>query len=1216
MSVSIEFLKYLEQKLKTGNRSSIHLNVLPQNYATRLDFAALNLIQKNKSGKTILADPNDNLEELTTDFLELLHNKASFKFNINLFDLQKKNIDENNKIRIDNLCKRLDSICYQNIDTYLESGVKSFGFGYPILVKREKKNPDRVIKAPLLIWKLDIEKSSKRPYVWDIKKEEDFPIAVNEVLVSQLNSDEGIVLEAIPAEFLEDNIIQKEELLTLCNTVLSQLGNENPLTETDIKLEKCPSVKKAEENSEFISYIHWAGVFGIFKSQKQSIIREIDNLITNYSKFDFNKTHKIDFHSKVSGVETDPSQERIINHFNESEVKVIQGPPGTGKSQTISAIITNALENQKKCLVICEKKTAIEVIFNNLDKLGIGGLCAVIDDINKDRAKIIESARSKMQITAQRDYQEHVYSSTLEMYEKRKEEINERLSSLRKKCFGDYNHKQAVGIFLENQIIESADFLKEKLHTEDYNFSYEEYSEINTIVNKALDLINDANATASGLNLIEEDVFQKEDAENEKERILHDIKELFEITKTLSNNLELFNNISTEFYNKKSWFTKFSSGSLSVFSKKHKKIHRAGKAIWKNYITLNSKFQFISFLRFDLKNYDEFHFYNDLKEYVSVLFKKLHKIIIDYDKYDQFREWKQYLHSLKSNQRSLILSLCETEEQKRLAAFKSWYLNEVLQKYYISEDIKIENGEIKSFDELTVLLKKIQKDKILTYWQKQQSSSIENFKDSASSLKRLYNYRKNKNFGRKNALRKIINADFELFSNFFPVILTNPVACSSVLPMEPGLFDVVIFDEASQLRVEDTFSSYLRGKYKVISGDRHQMPPSNYFQGGPVINYDDDMDEETEDSLYLAESESLLEFVEENTLEQTYLSFHYRSQHPYLIDFSNAAFYGNRLIPMPAVKRYKPIRLVNVEGIYNNSVNEKEAGRVVRILSSEIKADKEGNYPSVGIATTNIYQRNLIWEKIRERSYEDNEFAKKFALLNSNNFFVKNLENIQGDERDIIIISTTFGLDEEGKFRQNFGPINREKGYRLLNVIITRAKQQVYICTSIPRAVYSDFRTLIEEKGNTGRGVFYAYLSYAETIEQGNETARENILSLLSANCKEAFKSRTSKFIASPFEKSIEKYLSEHINPERITLMYRFGGFIIDIHIKPKTKRHKPIAIDCNGGQYFEGSESYNQLIYRKKQLEGYGFKYINLWSWRFWRNPEKELENLLKVVD
>lgn len=1215
MSVSIEFLKYLEQKLKTGSRSSIHLNVLPQNYAARLDIADLNILQKNKSGKTVLADPNDITQEFTTKFIDLLLNKVSFNFKISLWDIKKKRLDTKNQNKVDNLCKRLDSICWQNIDNYLESGIKSFGFGFPLLIKRDKKNPERVIKAPLLIWKLDIKKSDIRPYEWEIKKEDDFPIAVNEVLISKLNNDEEIILKSIPQEFLEDNIIQKEELIILCNTVLSQLGIEKLLNETDIKLEKCPSKKRTEQTSEFRSFIQWSGVFGIYKSQKQSIIREVEELINNFTAFDFSKIHKLDFLSKVCGVETDPSQESIINNFNESEVKIIQGPPGTGKSQTISAIITNALENQKTCLVICEKKTALEVLYNNLERIGMGSLCAVIDDINKDRAKIIESARSKIQINEQIRYQKNVYRSSLEMYERQKKEINEKLSNLRKKCFGDYNHKETTGLFLENRIVISSDFLKKRIDPHDYEFSYNEFVELNSIITRALKLIDEANARESGLNFIKDEIFSNTGNEYEQDSILTELKELSKILETFNKHFKLLENISVEFYNKKSWFTKISASSLSIFSKKHKKIYVARNAIRKLYILLNSNFLFITFLKLKLKNFSNFSYYNQLQDYIKYLSEKINKIIKDYDNFDQFREWKQYLFSLSTTHQKLVLSVSKAEKGKGESAFKSWYYHGVLRNYYNSENIKIENEEINEFEELNRILKKVQKNKILAFWQKQQASSVEKFQENDNSLKRLYNYRKNKKFGRKNALRKIIDADFELFTNFFPVILTNPVACSSILPMKPGVYDIVIFDEASQLRIEDTFSAYLRGKYKVISGDRHQMPPSNYFQSGAVINYSADIGEENEDAVYMAESESLLEYAEENTLEQTYLSFHYRSRHPYLIDFSNAAFYGNRLIPMPAVKKYKPIRLINVESIYENSVNYIEAERVVRILSDDIKANKEGDYPSVGIATTNIYQRNLIWEKIRERSYTDKDFAKKFALLNSNNFFVKNLENIQGDERDIIIISTTFGLNSEGKFRQNFGPINREKGYRLLNVIITRAKLQVYICTSIPRAVYSEFRTLIEEKGNTGRGVFFAYLSYADTIEQENETARENILSLLAANCKEAYKTRTSDFIASPFEKTIKKYLSKHINPDRILLMYRYGGFIIDILIKPESDKQKPIAIECNGGQYYNKSVAYNQLIYRKKQLEGFGFKYIHLWSWRFWRDPEKELENLLKFI-
>ena len=145
-------------------------------------------------------------------------------------------------------------------------------------------------------------------------------------------------------------------------------------------------------------------------------------------------------------------------------------------------------------------------------------------------------------------------------------------------------------------------------------------------------------------------------------------------------------------------------------------------------------------------------------------------------------------------------------------------------------------------------------------------------------------------------------------------MLTPEVVCS-ILPLKKNLFDLVIFDEASQLRIEETYPSYLRGKYKVISGDEHQMPPSSYFEKSITIDSDDDNDEE---AIQSANSESLLNFIltEKVNKKGMYLKFHYRSEHPYLIEFSNKAFYQSKLTPMPALKEYNPFGFIDVQGTY------------------------------------------------------------------------------------------------------------------------------------------------------------------------------------------------------------------------------------------------------------------------------------------------------------
>jgi len=430
---------------------------------------------------------------------------------------------------------------------------------------------------------------------------------------------------------------------------------------------------------------------------------------------------------------------------------------------------------------------------------------------------------------------------------------------------------------------------------------------------------------------------------------------------------------------------------------------------------------------------------------------------------------------------------------------------------------------------------------------------------------------------------------------------------------------MVIFDEASQLRLEDTFAAMFRGKHKIISGDKHQMPPSNYFHSDIKLNFldkekQDDDENETDNSIDLADSESLLKYAEDSGFKYSYLDFHYRSRHPYLIDFSNVAFYASRLVPFPARQNEKPIRFYQVNGLYLNSTNDTEAREVIRIMFSELKPLKNGEFPSVGIATLNIYQRNLILDEIQLECFKNPKSAEIFEHISKSGFFVKNLENIQGDEKDVIIISTTYGINSENSFRQNFGPLNQDKGYRLLNVIITRAKYRVYVVTSIPQTYYSRFREDIAIKGNVGKGIFYAYLSYAESVEKEDEIARNNILESLSKNCAESSKIESTDFVESPFEQEVYEYLCEKIDKNRITIQYKCGGFRIDFVVKSSTG--KLIALECDGAKYHESEVAYSYDIHRQKQLESLGFAFYRIWSTNFWYNPKMEINKIVQFID
>jgi very-short-patch-repair endonuclease len=460
-----------------------------------------------------------------------------------------------------------------------------------------------------------------------------------------------------------------------------------------------------------------------------------------------------------------------------------------------------------------------------------------------------------------------------------------------------------------------------------------------------------------------------------------------------------------------------------------------------------------------------------------------------------------------------------------------------------------------------------------------------------------------------------VKKDKTLFTTFFPILLTTPDVASTLFQGDIKYFDIVLFDEASQLRVEDNLPAILKGKQVIVAGDEHQMPPSNYFQKvlEGTIEEENEKAELTEEIIIntdnlLLDCESLLDFATELGFEKQYLDFHYRSKHPYLIDFSNHAFYGKRLIPLPNNFDYTPIQFYQVDGQFIHRENEAEAEKVITILKEEIMPYQDGTYPTVGIATFNISQRNLIIRKIFEHqtNSENPEFQAKLSALEKTGLFVKNLENIQGDERDIIILSTTYGKKEDGKFYHHYGPINYQKGYKLLNVIITRAKYKIYVCNSIPTEVFLDYNTHLKAtKANNRKAIFFAYLTYSKAVSEKDETARKKVLTALEQNL--FTENERSYFFNSEEESSFEmevfQVLAKHFDTAHLLPQFQFAGFKIDlVYI---AKNGLKIAIECDGAKAHTSEEAYLHDKHRQEILENHGFIFHRIWSTNWWQNHE-----------
>jgi DNA polymerase III delta prime subunit len=489
---------------------------------------------------------------------------------------------------------------------------------------------------------------------------------------------------------------------------------------------------------------------------------------------------------------------------------------------------------------------------------------------------------------------------------------------------------------------------------------------------------------------------------------------------------------------------------------------------------------------------------------------------------------------------------------------------------------------------------------------------------------------------RMRGLREIIERGSDMgLMQLRPVWLMNPNTASQLLPLRAGMFDVVIFDEASQIPIENALPTLYRAKRAVISGDDKQMPPTNLFKklldDDDDIDYDDDEPDDAASETERAELEdtwnrreikdySDLLALGKSVLPRTMLQIHYRSKYRELIAFSNAAFYGGNLSvpvrhPDRVVENIRPIELVRVDGIYGNQTNRDEAEKVIDLLAEKWITK---NRPSIGVVTFNSKQADLIEDILAERAKKDSVFQK--ALLSERDrlqdgedmsFFVKNVENVQGDERDIIIFSSTFGRNDKGLFRRNFGLLGQTGGERRLNVAITRAREKIFLVTSLPIEEISDALSKGQSPKNP-RDFLQAYFDYATKLSEGLlEPARIKLYGMTSES---VMVQPLTNFDRDGFTQSVETFIkSLGLKPLAIKENDAFG---LDFVIEDLQKKRFEIGIECDAHRHPILETARAREIWRPKVLRK-GIPQIHrVTSYAWYHNRSDEMDRLKLAIE
>ncbi len=448
------------------------------------------------------------------------------------------------------------------------------------------------------------------------------------------------------------------------------------------------------------------------------------------------------------------------------------------------------------------------------------------------------------------------------------------------------------------------------------------------------------------------------------------------------------------------------------------------------------------------------------------------------------------------------------------------------------------------------------------------------------------------------SVRKLLDSLPTTFGKLAPCVLMSPLSVAQYLPAGQVAFDLVIFDEASQITTWDAIGAIARAHQTIIVGDPKQLPPTNFF--GRADDEDEDLPDVERDL------PSILEEVVAAGMSKTcVLNWHYRSRDEALIAFSNHFYYGDGLVTFPAPGTgAKALELHLVEGVYERGgarVNMNEAKAIAREAKQRLSAwleRAENERHTLGVITFNGEQQSLILDLLDDMRREDDRLEWFFSDEREEPVIVKNLENIQGDERDVMLFSVTFGPDRAGKVTMNFGPINGEGGEKRLNVAITRARREMHVFSSIRSEQIDLARTHA-----LGVNHLKAFLDYAERGPAALPARIEGM----------------GGGAESPFEQAMADALRDH--GWEVRTQIGVSGFRVDLGIVHPDQAGRFLAgLECDGAKYHSSATARDRDKIRQAVLEGLGWTILRIWSTDWFKNREKvtasihaELEQLLE---
>ncbi|MCQ2299043.1 MAG: DUF4011 domain-containing protein [Bacteroidales bacterium] len=895
---------------------------------------------------------------------------------------------------------------------------------------------------------------------------------------------------------------------------------------------------------------------------------------------------------------------------------ILYGPPGTGKSQTITNLIANALFQGKRVLFVAEKMAALSVVQSRLAKIGLDPFCLEMHSNKATKRHILDQLGKALNVRHTISPSEYPHTAK-SLFEERKKLI-EYMEAL-------HEYKGSDGFSLYDCIIRyeidecrtmDADILTDTFME---RFSKDEWSKYEHLLSTRLESVmslvgQPSQNTLLGMSIEESDLASESklrDSLNRSIQTISDALKSYELLLTASQKREelLKNNTPTI----------FNEDADELYTE-----WRKAKAKW----FIPRFFAKRSFLN-RLRSFNQYIVENEVDTLISSLaeYTKLHKQIADtQNTITKYFETTYDVDALPSKEELLDMSSRLTIWSKNLSGIRDWYQWCVYRKELRDAGLGvvvdyIEREKVNALEVLSVVRKTVFKalaqkkiaenailrtfegaifddtvslyKKLTTEFQKlselelcsRLADNVPHVTDNISSSSEIGLVNRNiSNGGRGMSIRDLLDQIPELIKKLCPCMLMSPMSVARYLSLNQDKFDLVIFDEASQMPTSEAVGAIARGKALIVVGDPKQMPPTSFFSSTNV----------NEDEADIDDMESILEDCRTLQIPSLQLNWHYRSQHESLIAFSNNEYYEGSLITFPSIDdKQTKVQYVPVNGVYDKGgkrSNKAEADAIVNEVVRRLKLEDSEKH-SIGIISFSVVQQNLIEDMLQERMDKDKSLREAADALYEP-IFVKNLENVQGDERDVILFSIGYGPDKDGHVSMNFGPLNNNGGERRLNVAVSRARQEMMVFSSLKSAQ-------IDLKRSKAKGVegLKHFLEYAEQqiLIQAENTLTVSDDSMIAKQIAQALK---------------EKGYNASVSVGR-------SQFKVDVAIASKKNPEiYSLGVLLDGEGYHKTQTTRDREIVQPSVLSNLNWQVMRVWSVDWFNNPDRVIKRIIDRIE